>query len=167
MDHRFTILNKINRQYRWFNTVGTQLNVRLLPPSAEGASYPISHFLDSVTDLCEYALRNCDDCDMVGISTRNEVYVRDKAIGITFRWKDQPLADVILNVWEKVTQSNLRFNALETLVLEIHSVKIIVGFGRAIKTKGRPLATLANLKRSIVQLKSETNCLSHALIIAR
>jgi len=85
MDHRFTIVNEINRQYRRFNTIGTQLNVRLLPPSAEDASNPISYFLDSVTDLCEYALRNCDNFDMVGISIHNEVNVKDKAIGISFR----------------------------------------------------------------------------------
>ena len=51
-----------------------------------------------MTDLCEHALRNCDDSDMVGISIRNKVNMRDKAIGISFRRKDQLLTDVILNV---------------------------------------------------------------------
>ena len=44
-----------------------------------------------------------------------------------------------------------------------------VGFGRhgyGIKTIGRPISVMAHLKKSIVQVKSETNCLSHALIIA-
>jgi len=103
---------------------------------------------------------------MVGISIRNEVNMKDKAIGISFRRKDQLSPDVILNVWEKVTQSNSRFNALDTLIFEIHSVKMPVGFGRGIKTKGRSLAALAHLKKSIVKVKSETNCLAHALIIA-
>jgi hypothetical protein len=35
-----------------------------------------------------------------------------------------------------------------------------------IKTKGRPLGVMAHLKRSIIEVKAETNCLAHALIIA-
>ena len=119
-----------------------------------------------MTDLCEYALRNCDDSDIVGVSNRNEVNVKDKAMGISFRRKDQISPDVILNVWKKVTQSNSRFGALDTLILEIHSVNMPVGFGGGIKTKCRSLASLAHLKTSIVKIKSETNCLAHALIIA-
>jgi hypothetical protein len=84
---------------------------------------------------------------MVGISIRNEVNMRDKAIGISFRRKDRLSTDLILNVWQKVTQSNSRFNALDKLVLEVHSVKMPVGFGRGIKTKGRPLDVLAHLKK--------------------
>jgi hypothetical protein len=43
-----------------------------------------------------------------------------------------------------------------------------VGFGRvAIKSKGRPLEVMARLKTSIVQEKAETNCLAHALLIAK
>ena len=99
MDRKFTTVDEITRKYRRYNTVGTQLIVRLLPPSDEKASNPISHFLDSVIDLCEHALRNYDDSDMVCISTLNEVNVKDKAIGISFRLS----TDVILNVWENVT----------------------------------------------------------------
>jgi len=43
---------------------------------------------------------------MAGISIRNEVNMTDKAIGISFRRNDQLSTDVILNVWQKVTQSN-------------------------------------------------------------
>jgi len=41
-----------------------------------------------------------------------------------------------------------------------------VGFGRGIKTRGRPLSVMAHLKRSIIEVKAETDCLAHALIIA-
>ena len=102
---------------------------------------------------------------MVGISIRNENDIKDKAIVISFRRKDQPSADVVLNVWE-VIQSNSRINALDKLVLEIHSVKMPVGFSRGLKTKGRPLDVVAQLKKSIVRVESETVCLAHALIIA-
>jgi hypothetical protein len=85
---RFTIDGEISRRYRRFNAVGTQLTVRLLPPAEGEDSNPMSHFLASVTDLFEYALRNCDDSDMVGITIRNEINVHDKAVGISFRRKD-------------------------------------------------------------------------------
>ena len=42
-----------------------------------------------------------------------------------------------------------------------------VGFGwDGIKRKGRPLATMVQLKKSIVEVRAEENCLAHALIIA-
>ena len=85
------------REYRRFNTRGTQLTVRLLPPLEGDERDPFSHFIASVSSLCEYALQNCDDSDMVGISMRNEVNMRDKAIEISFRRKDQLSTDVILN----------------------------------------------------------------------
>ena len=72
---------------------------------------------------------------------------------------------MILKVCQKVTQSNSCFNALDKLVLEVHSVKMPVGFGRGTKTKGTPLNALAHLKAIIVKLKAATDCLAHALVI--
>jgi len=41
------------------------------------------------------------------------------------------------------------------------------GFGkRARKSMGRPLSMMAHLKKSIVEVKTEENCLAHALVIA-
>ena len=74
--------------------------------------------------------------------------------------------EVEWSVFERDSQSNSRFNALDTLVVTVHSVKMPVSFGRGIKTKGRPLTIIAHLKRSIVQVKAEENCLAHALKIA-
>jgi len=76
---RFTIVGEINRQYRRFNAEGTQLILRLLPPYDGEDSNPMSHFLASVTDLFEYALRYCNDSDMVGITIRNEVNVQSQS----------------------------------------------------------------------------------------
>ena len=58
---RFTIDGEINRQYRRFNSVGTQLTVRLLPPHEGEDSNRVSHLLASVTELFEYALRDYED----------------------------------------------------------------------------------------------------------
>jgi hypothetical protein len=102
---------------------------------------------------------------MVGIMVSNQINVRDTAVGISFRRKDQISSDVIWSVFEKVTQSNVRFNALEKLLIVVHSVKMPVGHGR-VKCKGRTLETMVHLKRSIVRVKARNNCLAHALIIA-
>jgi len=91
----------------------------------------------------------------------------DKAIGISFRRKDQISEEVIWSVFNKVVQSNARYNALDKLIVVVHSVKMPVGFGRkAVKSMGRPLSVLAHLKHSIIEVKADTNCLAHALIIA-
>jgi len=104
---------------------------------------------------------------MVGITISYEVEVKDRAIGISFRRRDQITGDVIWSVFENVAQSNARFNALDTLVMTVHSVKMPIGHGRGMATKGRPLEIMARLKRSIVQVKAESNCLARALVIAK
>ena len=51
--------------------------------------------------------------------------------------------------------------------MTVHSMRMPVSFGkRAKKSKGRPLSVMAHLKRSVVAVKAEDNCMSHALIIA-
>ena len=70
-------------------------------------------------------------------------------------------------MFDKVSQSNSRFNALDTLVLTVHSVRMPVGFGKnVLKSRGRPLSVMTNLKRSIVEVNAEEKYLAHALVIA-
>jgi len=84
----FTIEEEQTRQYRRFNVRGTQLTVLLLPPPEGEDPNPMSHFLDSVTELFEHALRDLEDSDRVVITISNEVEVKDRDIGISFRRKD-------------------------------------------------------------------------------
>ena len=64
-------------------------------------------------------------------------------------------------------QSNSRFKALDTLVVNVHSAKMPVGFGGgAIKGMGSPISVMAHLKKSIIEIKATDNSLPHALIIA-
>jgi len=89
-----------------------------------------------MNDLFEHALEYVGSSEMVGITTQNGVNRNDKAIGFSFRRKDQLSGDVIWSVFEKVSQSNSRFDALDTLVVTVHSVMMRVGFGRSMKTMG-------------------------------
>ena len=159
MAHRFQIVREIRREYSRFNTIGTQMTVRLNPPTDPEIN-PVDHFLASVNDLFEHALQDVGDADMVGVAIHNEVNQSDRPIGISFRRRDQLSVDAIWSVFEKVTQSNSRFNALDTMTVVLHSVKMPVGFGfhsAGMKTKGRPLSVMAHLKKSIIQVKTETN----------
>jgi hypothetical protein len=142
--------------------------VRLNPPNDLNPN-PVDHFLASVNDLFEHVLQDVRDSAIVGIAIRDEINQSDKPIGISFRRRDEISGNVILSVFEKVSQSNSMFNALDTLSIEVHSFRMSVGFGfqgNDINTIGRPLSVMAHLKQSIIQVKSETNCLAHALIIA-
>ena len=160
----FTVDGENNRQYRLFNAAGTQLSVRLFPPPPY--SNPVTNFLESMSDLFEYALRNCNESDIVGVVISNEVNVQDKLIGLSFGRKDQLSEEVIWSMFEKVAKLN-RFNAMERFVVVVHSVRMPVGFGgTALRTKGRQLANMAHLERNIIEVKAENNCLAHALIIA-
>ena len=56
---------------------------------------------------------------------------------------------------------------MDRLIVAIHAVKMPLGFGKtAVKSKGIPLYVMAHVKHSIINVKAETNCLAHALIIA-
>ena len=50
---------------------------------------------------------------------QNQLNQNDKLIRMSYRWVDELSADVIWNVFEKVSQSNSRFNALDTLVVTV------------------------------------------------
>ena len=103
---------------------------------------------------------------MVGITIQNEVNQNDRAIGISFRRKDQLAREVNWSVFEKVSHSYSRFNALDKLLVTVHSVKMPVGFGSvALKPMGRPTSAVAHLRGSIIEVKNEENCLAHALLI--
>jgi hypothetical protein len=81
--------------------------------------------------LFDYALRNVDDSDMVGLAIHHEgTGPRDKPIGFSFRRRDQLSTEVIWRLFEKVAQSNSRFNALDPLSIILHYVKMPTGFGR-------------------------------------
>jgi hypothetical protein len=103
---RFTINEEMKREYRRFNTEGTELTVHLPLPTDGDATNPVSHFQATVAELIEYALRDCQDSNMVGITIRNEDNVQDKPIGYSFRRKDQISEEVVCYVFEKVVQSN-------------------------------------------------------------
>jgi len=116
----------------------------------------VEHYVARENELFDYALQDVRDIDMVGITIHNQVNQNDKPIGISFRRKDQLSGEMIWSVFEKVSKCNYRFNALDTLVVTVPSVKMPDGYGKhAIKGVGRPLSVMAHLKKSIVEVKAE------------
>ena len=157
-ERKFEIIEEQTREYRRFNTQGTQWKVRLNPPPPISTD-PVNHFVASVNEMFDHLLENVGDGDMVGTTIHNEVNQTDKPIVFSFRKKDQISSDVIWSVFDKVSQSNSRFNASYTLTVVVHSVKMPIGFG-GIKRKGRTLANMVHLKRSIIEVRAEENCLA-------
>ena len=145
MARRFEIEDTITRQYSRFNASGTQLVLRLIHPS-DGTD-PISHYLASVNYLFRHAIQNLSESDVLGIMIQNRETQNDKPIRMRFRRKDQFPPDVILSLVQRFPQSNFRFKALDKLIMNVHSVRMPVGFGKhAIKSRGRPLSVMARLK---------------------
>jgi len=69
-------------------------------------------------------------------------------------------------VFSKVAQSYARYNAMDRLIVVVNSVRMPVGFRRkSVKSKGQSLDVAAHVKKSIIKVKSDTDCLAHALII--
>ena len=127
----FEILEVQTREYSRFNMLATQWNVRLNPPPVSETTPPpdpLSHFVDSVNDLFDYVLENVGDTDIVGIIIQNEANQSDKSMGFSFRRKDQLSSDVMCSVFDKISQSNSRFNVLDTLIVTVHSVIMQAGF---------------------------------------
>ena len=79
-------MDRNTRLYRRYNAVGSQLTVRLIPPSDN--TNPVAHFLAGVNELFEHALRDVDASDMVGITIQNEVNQNGNPIGVSFRRKN-------------------------------------------------------------------------------
>jgi hypothetical protein len=118
MEDKFEIIDEVVKQYRKFNTEGTQLKVRLLPPpdDDETVTNSVTHFETSMNALFDYALRNVAENDMVGLAIYHEgTGPRDKPIGFSFRRRDQLSTEVIWRLFEKVAQSNSKFNSLDPL----------------------------------------------------
>jgi len=74
---------------------------------------------------------------------------------------------MIWSVFDRVPQSNSRFNAMDILVVTVHSVRMSVRFGKhAIKSRSRSLSVMEHLKHITVEVKAEEICIFHTLIVA-
>ena len=92
-----------------------------------------------MNELFEYAFQDVSDGDMVGITIQNQVNQNEKPIGVSFRRKDQLSREVILSVFEKESQPNAIFNALDKLVVTLHLVKMPwVTVSRRLRAWGEP-----------------------------
>ena len=115
----------------------THLVVRLLPPY--DTTDPVSHFLATLNNLFPHKFKNLSECDMVGITLQNRENQNDRPIGISFRRKDQ-VGGILYCLWSKRFHNETRFNALDKLIMTVHSLRMSVVLGkRGLKRRGRPL----------------------------
>ena len=142
-----------------FRATGKRIVVQFTGPIAP------NQFLNYLTSTFESLLRDAEAHDMIGLKIQNETSVVDKPIGLSFRRRDQLSPGVVLQLIEKVAQSNASFSAYDKLVIQVDIVHMPAGNG-GVKAKGRSVSNLSHIKTSIVQVKSRSNCLAHALLIA-
>lgn len=83
MAQMFEGMREGRREYRHFNTMGTQLTVRLNPVDAPDLN-TVDYFLVSVNELFDHALQDVGDWDMLGIAIHNKMNQNDKTIGISY-----------------------------------------------------------------------------------
>ena len=117
-------------------------------------------------ELFQHVLQNVLDSHMVGITIQNQVNQSGTTIGTSFSRKDRLSGAVLWSVFEKVSHSHTTFDALDTLVITVHSVMRTAGFCRAMKTVGRPLSIMAHVTESLVDVKAVDNSLPNVLIIS-
>ena len=161
MEGPWNIISEQDKSYPRFRAQGKQIVLQLKP-----SVITPDMFTDNINYILDYLLLDVEPHDMVGIKIQNEHNVSDKAIGISFRRKDQLSSDIVLKVLEKVIQSNAKFNAYDKLIINVDRVHMPSGNGGGVKAKGRTLNNMSHIKRSIVTVKSRNNCLAHALVIA-
>ena len=97
---------------------------------------------------------------MVGITIQNSENENDKPIGICFRRKDQFYGGCYTVLGSKAFTMKFQIDH------DCNSVRMPVGFVRAIKSRDRPLKVMAHPKRSVMELKAAEICLAYAIIIA-
>jgi hypothetical protein len=102
MSQSFEIISEDRREYRRYNTVGTQLIVRLNPRTNPGTANPVNHIAASMNELFEHALKGAADSDNVEVAIRIDINQNDRAVGINFRRREQLSGDVIWSVFETV-----------------------------------------------------------------
>ena len=101
------------------------------------------------------------------ISFHNAENQQDRQTGLSYRLRVQISRDVLWSVFENVTQSNARYQGLDTLTFHVFSFGMPVGSGKkAESSKGRPISTMSHIKRRIMEVKAKENCVEHALVIA-
>lgn len=109
--------NEVIRQYRLSKAKGSELTMRITaPPPASSAA---RHIANSVNEPFEYSLCHLQLSDMVDISIHNADNQQDMPIRLIFSRRDQISRDVLYGVFEKVMQSNTRYQDLDTLAFHV------------------------------------------------
>jgi hypothetical protein len=99
----------------------------LAPPQASAAARdPGRHFAYGVDDLLEYPLRDLEPRIWWALSIHSADNQHDKPIVLSFRRREQISRDVLWSVFEKVTQSNARYQVRDTLTFNVNSVTRVV-----------------------------------------
>jgi len=159
----FMILDETSKSFPKCNATGRSLLIKFNSPVEE--QNPGTYLKECVTVLTDYPVDDLRGRDWVGLRIRNTKNVEHKVVGISLLCRDQLKAELVWAILGKVIQSNARFGLSDCFEVHLEHVRMPAGNGR-VRTKGRPLDVISAIKKIIVTVKADLNCLAYALLIA-
>ncbi|XP_065207231.1 uncharacterized protein LOC135836366 [Planococcus citri] len=163
----YRVLQVQNRTVKKFNATAKRIIIQLI----ENDSNPIEFIENAFKKLIEEFVNNDDTgANKVGLTINNsENSENNRPIFISYRPLSELTAEIILNEFQKVIQSNANFLSDEPL--QINITKIIVPHGRGKSTHLDMLPYdefCASKKRSIHVIRNNDNlCLPRALVLGK
>ena len=94
--------------------------MRVASVTSAAGQRPSAVFSDSVDKVVQYILRDLDPSNMVGISINNAENQQYRLMRLSLRGRNQIYRVVLRSVFEKLTQSNARYEVLNTPTLYVH-----------------------------------------------
>ena len=99
---------------------------------------PTAYLKECITALTNHLVDEVNDRNLVGLRIRNTENEQDKAVGISFRRRDQFKPDLVWEFFSKVIKSNVRFGLTDRLEVHLDHVRMPAGNSLE-KTKERSL----------------------------
>lgn len=148
-----------------FNATARTFELQLKEKEMDPETYIKTTFEQIVDDLVKI---DSNPVDQAGITITNGQQ-NDRPIFVSFRSCEQITAQVILNEFEKVIQSNATFIAGEPLKIFVTKVKMPQGRGKDYKNfENLKYREFCERKSSIITIKNDDNlCLPRALEVGK
>jgi hypothetical protein len=121
----FKLLSESDKFIKKYNVTGSTMLIKFNEPAQKVE--PLSYLREFITAQTDYLARGVKDCDCVGLKITNTENATDKAMWLSFRRRDQLKPDIIMELLEKVIQSNARFGLSDRLEISFDCVRLPSG----------------------------------------
>lgn len=123
---------------------------------------------NSMSKILSYLKQNVNDNQKVGFSFSLPSLPEVKPFGIKLSFMKELSADLIVDIFSTVNQSNSSFSSNNIMKLKILIVDLPYGHGKRCVTKNLIISDIFKHKRSLIQVVTKKfDCLPRALILAK